>query len=364
MHHMASNGRNAEWNRLAGTGLLCLMLAGAAGPGCETQQPAGPTVTGRQTSAQAVPPSELQRGTRRVLQGEDGNTLVLGSGHRVRLLGVDAPEARHLEAPVQRFGQEAAEFLRNLALGRDCTLKYEGAGFYDSRGRLLAYVFVNGRMLNEELLRSGYAFVNLEFPFAYEAKFMEIEHDARAKQLGLWTLSLRDSRIANLVSRYDALNKDGRMRLDSVLEELIVQYPARPVKATNVLSRPQPVPPQPVPVQPEAAPVPPKPEPPRTILPGTVVPWTEAARYYGKQVVVEGEVAATYRSEAVCFLNFNPDYNKDFFAVIHSAAFPLFPPNPETFYKGKRIRVSGVVKEYKGRPQIMLESPKQVEIME
>ena len=72
----------------------------------------------------------------------------------------------------------------------------------------------------------------------------------------------------------------------------------------------------------------------------------------------------TYKSEAVCFLNFNPDYNKGFFAVIHSSVFERFPSVPENFYRGRRVRVSGIVKEFKGRPQIILESPQQIEVLE
>lgn len=361
MNVVTSRCRSIKWSRLSETALLCLFLASSTGPGCKTQQSGQLNATTARPASKpattALPPAELQKGTSRVLQVEDGNTLILSSGHSVRLIGVDAPEIRHMELPVQRFGLEAAEFLKSLALGRDCTLKYEGAGFYDDRGRLLAYVYVNGRMVNEDLLRSGYAFVSLQFPFSSEARFVEIEREARARQLGLWNLSLRDSRIANLVSRYNALNKNGRIKLDIVLEELVLQYPSR----TNATSLPML---KPALSNPEPIPSPILAETPKPSLPDGVIPWSEAANHYGRKVVIEGEVSATYRSEGVCFLNFNPDYNKDFFAVIPSSAFLQFPPDPETFYKGKRVRITGTVKEYRGRPQILMDSPKQIEIIE
>lgn len=364
MNGKASGRQPCGWSQPLEAGFLCLAIALAAGSGCGTPPPARPEATQAEPlprpAATDVPPPDLQRGARRVLQVEDGNTLVLNSGHRIRLLGADAPESRHMELPVQRFGQEAAEFLKSLALGRDCTLKYEGAGFYDDSGRLLAYVYVNGRMLNEEVLRSGYGFVSFQFPFSSEAQFMEIEREARARQLGLWNLSLRDSRIANLVSRYDSLNKNGRTKLDGILEELVLQYPAR----TNTPPRAVPAAPPKAPPAPAPAPVQAAPEPPKPVPQPGIVPWQDAANHYGKKVVIEGEVSATYRSAAVCFLNFNADYNKDFFAVIPSSAFEQFPPGPETYYKGKRVRITGTVREYRGRPQILLESPKQIEIVE
>src|SRR4051794_12817340 len=42
----------------------------------------------------------------------DGDTLLLTSGQRVRLLGVDTPETKDPQRPVERFGLEASEFTR------------------------------------------------------------------------------------------------------------------------------------------------------------------------------------------------------------------------------------------------------------
>lgn len=356
MHRAASVHRPDAWRLRMTPGFLLLLFAIVAVSGCGSTQPARVQVVNP-----PVPPSELQTGFRRILQVEDGNTVILASGHRVRLLGSCAPEIGHLELPVQHFGREAAEYLKNIAVGRNCTLKYDGSCFYDNRGRLLAYVYVNGRMLNEELIRNGYAFVSLDYPFSHETRFMEIEREARARQLGLWNLSLRDGRIANLVSRFDALNRDGRMKLDSFLEELVLKYPAKTRPATGTAVRVT-TPAVHKPLLREPAPV--IAEPPKPVLSADAVPWAEAAKYYGRKAVIEGEVAATYRSEAVCFLNFNADYSRDFFAVIHASAFQQFPPNPEAFYKGRRVRVTGIVREFKGRPQIILESPTQIEILE
>jgi endonuclease YncB( thermonuclease family) len=44
----------------------------------------------------------------------DGDTLVLASGERVRLIGVDTPETKHPKKPVERFGKEASEFSRQI----------------------------------------------------------------------------------------------------------------------------------------------------------------------------------------------------------------------------------------------------------
>lgn len=165
------------------------------------------------------------RGPYKVVRVIDGDTIVLDNGKTVRLIGVDAPEIHHPEVPVQRFGEEAREFMKRLAEGAQCYLEYEPDNLYDQYGRLLAYVFVGGTLVNAEIIRMGYAYAYTRFPFSREEEFMALEKEAREKQHGLWKLSIRDGRIANLVSRYESLNLEGRKRLDEILEKLVREYP-------------------------------------------------------------------------------------------------------------------------------------------
>ena len=173
------------------------------------------------TVVQALP----SRGPFRVTRVLDGDTIVFDNGETVRLIGVDAPETHHPEIPVQRFGEEATEFLRRLVKGFECILEYEPNNLRDQYGRLLAYVFVGDRLANAEIIRRGYAYAYTRFPFRRQAEFIALEREARERQYGLWHLSLRDGRIANLVKRYESLNMEGRKRLDEILEGLVQKYP-------------------------------------------------------------------------------------------------------------------------------------------
>jgi micrococcal nuclease len=185
------------------------------------------------TAAQSLP----SRGPFRVTRVLDGDTIVLNNGERVRLIGVDAPEIHHTEIPVQRFAEEATEFLRRLAEGFACTLEYEPGNMRDQYGRLLAYVFVEGRLANAEIIRQGYAYAYLRFPFRRQAEFVALEREARGRQQGLWSLSLRDGRIANLVKRYDSLSIEGRKRLDEILQDLVQKYPPEQEEHIDSLTR-------------------------------------------------------------------------------------------------------------------------------
>ena len=95
-----------------------------------------------------------------------------------------------------------------------------------------------------------------------------------------------------------------------------------------------------------------------------VVNWQDAAAFAGQTVTVEGQVVDTYNSGKVVFLNFDEDYRHSFKVVIFPEAWPLFPVPPEEMYRGQLVQVSGQVKMYQGAPEIIVETPDAIRILE
>jgi micrococcal nuclease len=93
-----------------------------------------------------------------------------------------------------------------------------------------------------------------------------------------------------------------------------------------------------------------------------VVDWCEAENYYNQYVIVEGTIVNTYNSGTVCFLNFDTNYQY-FTAVIFASDFLGFPFIPEDFYLGKKVYIIGIIKEYKGSPEIIVKTPQQIRIV-
>jgi len=104
--------------------------------------------------------------------------------------------------------------------------------------------------------------------------------------------------------------------------------------------------------------------PPTSPTPPTVVSWRDAAQYYGQTVTIEGTVVNTYNSGKVVFLNFDEDYKSTFTVVIFPDDWPKFPEPPEELFLDKKVRVKGLVKEYQGAPEIIVEEPEQIEVVE
>ncbi len=105
----------------------------------------------------------------------DGDTLVLGTGERVRLIGVNTPETKHPQKPVEAFGKEASEFTKRMVEGKLVRLEFDPLSSRRSDGKdrysqTLAYVFLqDGTHLNAEIIRQGYGFaVSSSPPLKYQ----------------------------------------------------------------------------------------------------------------------------------------------------------------------------------------------------
>lgn len=126
----------------------------------------------------------------RVVQVIDGDTVRVELGGRrilVRYIGLDAPEVESTRQPGEPWGREAAEFNRALVDGREVYLEKDTSES-DQYGRLLRYVWVDGRMVNAELIRGGMA-DGRDYPpdVRYSDWFYDLEGEARREGLGIWS---------------------------------------------------------------------------------------------------------------------------------------------------------------------------------
>jgi micrococcal nuclease len=137
----------------------------------------------------AQPPPHEPGATVLVQRAVDGDTLLLADHTRVRLLGVDTPETKRPDAPVEPFGPEASEFTRRHVEGRIVRLEFDKER-YDKYGRVLAYVYLDDWFLNEALLRAGLGRAITNHPYSESMKrlFKAAEGEARHARRGIWSL--------------------------------------------------------------------------------------------------------------------------------------------------------------------------------
>ena len=99
-------------------------------------------------------------------------------------------------------------------------------------------------------------------------------------------------------------------------------------------------------------------------VPPVSVPLSDAGNNIGKNIVIEGTITKSHDSGKVVFLNFKDGLNLYLTCVIFASDFSNFPEKPEEFYLNKKVKVSGRVKEYKGAPEIVLSSQRQISLIQ
>ena len=134
---------------------------------------------------------EIQPGQYRVLQVHDGDTISVdmnGIEEKVRFIGVDTPETQDPRKAVQCFGKAASNYTTKLLAGQSVRLEADPqSSNRDRYSRLLRYVYLpDGRLVQAEIIRSGYGFAYTSFPFAKSDEFESYEKEARDNSRGLW----------------------------------------------------------------------------------------------------------------------------------------------------------------------------------
>src|SRR5262245_47402442 len=95
----------------------------------------------------------------------------------------------------------------------------------------------------------------------------------------------------------------------------------------------------------------------------TVVPWQSAGMFDGEIVTVEGDVARAHLEADTCVLEFAPDDPKAFRVVLLIPLITDLPRQPQRLYEGKRVRVTGKIHTWKGRPEMIVRGPDVIEVV-
>jgi len=113
----------------------------------------------------------------------DGDTIIIGSGQKVRYIGIDTPE---VQPEPEAYGMEAWQVNRRLVEGKEVRLERDVSDT-DKYGRLLRYVYVDNIFVNAELVRLGLAEAKAYPPDTKCQKHLDgLEAVARESERGMW----------------------------------------------------------------------------------------------------------------------------------------------------------------------------------
>ncbi|OOR15383.1 thermonuclease [Bacillus cereus] len=136
------------------------------------------------------------------IQEFDGDTILVATKQngevtkkKVRALLIDTPEVQKIKNGKVIFqsmplADEARGFLKNKLKGKEITLVYDKGDSKDKFNRELAYIFVDGKCIQTELLREGLAIVRYvkEPNTALYDEFKQAESEARSQRKGVWAI--------------------------------------------------------------------------------------------------------------------------------------------------------------------------------
>jgi micrococcal nuclease len=130
--------------------------------------------------------------TARVVRVYDGDTILVsidGVEERVRLIGVDTPEAPWDERPGQPGHEAATDFVKQLIGTRPVRLLTDARSRNrDTYDRLLRHVLVrDGRYLSDALIENGLGFAVVRYRHSRIDRVIELEQEALNEGRGLWS---------------------------------------------------------------------------------------------------------------------------------------------------------------------------------
>lgn len=112
----------------------------------------------------------------------DGDTIVIDTGQKIRYIGMDTPETETNEC----YATEASEINKSLVLGKEVRLEKD-VSETDKYGRLLRYVYVGDILIDDYLVKNGYAkTMNIKPDIKYKEQLLMSEKYAKENKLGLW----------------------------------------------------------------------------------------------------------------------------------------------------------------------------------
>jgi endonuclease YncB( thermonuclease family) len=154
-----------------------------------------------------LPVSALAEREVKVVDVFDGDTLIVsldGRAEIIRLFGVDSPDKE------QPFGLEARSYTSDMVSGRVIQIIPIEKSRYE-----MVKVYYENKCLNEELLKAGYAWYNING--SIDEQWVQMEQRARYERKGLWSAD-------NPVPPWQYLSNKSKPTLD---RSYTIKFPSR-----------------------------------------------------------------------------------------------------------------------------------------
>ncbi len=133
-----------------------------------------------------IPTLNKTREKAKVAYAVDGDTIELTDKRRVRYIGLNTPEMNFGKGKPACFAADAAKVNKELVTGQEIEMEKDVSD-KDKYARLLRYIYIDGLLINDFLLRQGYARLELIPPDTHlSLQFKAAVKEAKENKRGLW----------------------------------------------------------------------------------------------------------------------------------------------------------------------------------
>lgn len=108
---------------------------------------------------------------------------------KVRFISINAPELEHEETEAEYYSEEAKDYVcTKLERANKIELEFDpNSDMQDKYERYLAWVFVDNKLLQNDIVKNGYAKVDYVYnKYKYVDELYKSEEIAKKKNLGIW----------------------------------------------------------------------------------------------------------------------------------------------------------------------------------
>ena len=156
------------------------------------------------------------------VDGGTANFIIKNKTKKVRFLGIDTPESVKKNSEVESYGKEASNYTcKKLKSAKKIELEYDPkSDKKDKYGRILAWVFIDNKLLQKDLVSKGYAKVAYLYDdYLYTDEIKNAEESAKSKKIRIWSgeEQLGEEIMNSISSFFDKIKRKIAKFIKSVL---------------------------------------------------------------------------------------------------------------------------------------------------
>ena len=123
------------------------------------------------------------------VDGDTANFVMKKKTIKVRFLAINTPEIKHGNKPAEYYGNEAKDYTcEKLKKAKKIELEFDdGSDKKDKYDRYLAWIFLDNKLLQKDLIKNGYAEIKyINGDYKYTKELEKLEKKAKEEEIGMW----------------------------------------------------------------------------------------------------------------------------------------------------------------------------------